>query len=151
MGSATATSGCWLPRTSLHAGWIFPAVSHVFNFDVPGHPEDYVHRIGRTGRAGRDGKALTLCSSRDEKAFAAVEALIQKEIPRLENPVKPQKPVADEDVADEVQEDSKPSRSRGRGGRGRGDRRERDDGGRGDKKARRGLGGTSPELHCDEL
>src|SRR5690606_8660161 len=34
-----------------------PAVSHVFNFDVPSHPEDYVHRIGRTGRAGRDGKA----------------------------------------------------------------------------------------------
>ncbi|MEO1140293.1 MAG: DEAD/DEAH box helicase, partial [Pseudomonadota bacterium] len=35
-----------------------PAVSHVFNYDVPGHPEDYVHRIGRTGRAGRDGKAI---------------------------------------------------------------------------------------------
>ena len=65
-----------------------PSVSHVFNFDVPGHPEDYVHRIGRTGRAGRDGKALMICSSRDEKAFDAVEKLIQKEIPRLENPVK---------------------------------------------------------------
>ncbi|MCE8537025.1 DEAD/DEAH box helicase [Ruegeria pomeroyi] len=65
-----------------------PSVSHVFNFDVPGHPEDYVHRIGRTGRAGRDGKAITLCIPRDEKALDAIEKLIQKEIPRLENPAK---------------------------------------------------------------
>ncbi len=63
-----------------------PSVSHVFNFDVPGHAEDYVHRIGRTGRAGREGKAFTICTPRDEKNFAAVEALIQKEITRLENP-----------------------------------------------------------------
>ncbi|MBR9842991.1 MAG: DEAD/DEAH box helicase [Rhodobacteraceae bacterium] len=61
-----------------------PSVSHVFNFDVPGHAEDYVHRIGRTGRAGRDGKAFTICTPRDEKAFDAVEKLIQKEIPRVE-------------------------------------------------------------------
>jgi superfamily II DNA/RNA helicase len=44
-----------------------PAVSHVFNFDVPSHSEDYVHRIGRTGRAGRSGKALTICAPKDEK------------------------------------------------------------------------------------
>ncbi|SFL91628.1 DEAD/DEAH box helicase [Shimia aestuarii] len=67
-----------------------PSVSHVFNFDVPGHAEDYVHRIGRTGRAGREGKAFTICTPRDEKAFDAVEALIQKEIPRVENPAKPE-------------------------------------------------------------
>ncbi|KIC19688.1 MULTISPECIES: DEAD/DEAH box helicase [unclassified Leisingera] len=67
-----------------------PSVSHVFNFDVPGHAEDYVHRIGRTGRAGREGKAITICIPRDDKALAAVEGLIQKEIPRLENPVKPE-------------------------------------------------------------
>lgn len=65
-----------------------PSVSHVFNFDVPGHAEDYVHRIGRTGRAGRDGKAFTICTPRDEKAFDAVERLIQKEIPRVESPIK---------------------------------------------------------------
>jgi len=65
-----------------------PSVSHVFNFDVPGHAEDYVHRIGRTGRAGRSGKAFMICSKRDEKALAAVEALINKEIPRVENPNK---------------------------------------------------------------
>ncbi|MBY6137865.1 DEAD/DEAH box helicase [Leisingera daeponensis] len=67
-----------------------PSVSHVFNFDVPGHAEDYVHRIGRTGRAGREGKAITICIPRDDKALDAVEKLIQKEIPRLENPVKPE-------------------------------------------------------------
>ena len=67
-----------------------PSVSNVFNFDVPGHAEDYVHRIGRTGRAGRDGKAFTICIPRDEKAFDAVEKLIQKEIPRVENPSKPE-------------------------------------------------------------
>ncbi|TNJ42731.1 DEAD/DEAH box helicase [Phaeobacter sp. B1627] len=66
-----------------------PSVSHVFNFDVPGHAEDYVHRIGRTGRAGRSGKAITICSLRDEKNLSAVEGLVQKEITRLENPVKP--------------------------------------------------------------
>ena len=67
-------------------GLDIPSVSHVFNFDVPGHPEDYVHRIGRTGRAGRSGSAFMICAKRDEKAFAAVEALIQKEITRLDIP-----------------------------------------------------------------
>ncbi|NVO27402.1 DEAD/DEAH box helicase [Donghicola sp. C2-DW-16] len=64
-----------------------PSVTHVFNFDVPTHAEDYVHRIGRTGRAGRDGKAVMICEPRDEKNLAAIEALIQKQIDRLENPI----------------------------------------------------------------
>lgn len=64
-----------------------PAVSHVFNFDVPSHAEDYVHRIGRTGRAGRDGKAIMICVPKDEKNFEDVERLVQKEIPRLDNPL----------------------------------------------------------------
>ena len=68
-------------------GLDIPSVSHVFNFDVPGHAEDYVHRIGRTGRAGREGKAIMICEKRDEKNLAAVEALIKKEIPRIENPL----------------------------------------------------------------
>jgi superfamily II DNA/RNA helicase len=65
-----------------------PSVSHVFNFDVPGHAEDYVHRIGRTGRAGRDGKAMMICEPRDEKNLTAIEDLVKKEIPRGDNPVK---------------------------------------------------------------
>ncbi|MEL7012819.1 MAG: DEAD/DEAH box helicase [Pseudomonadota bacterium] len=68
-------------------GLDIPSVSHVFNFDVPSHAEDYVHRIGRTGRAGREGKAITLCNPRDVKSLSAVENLIQKDIPRLENPL----------------------------------------------------------------
>lgn len=64
-----------------------PSVSHVFNFDVPSHPEDYVHRIGRTGRAGRSGKAVTICGARDIKNFDAIEALIQKTITRIETTV----------------------------------------------------------------
>ena len=92
-------------------GLDIPAVSHVFNFDVPGHPEDYVHRIGRTGRAGRDGKAITLCSSRDDKQFDAVEKLLQKEIPRLENPIKSSDVPAE---TSETREEKKPSRSRSR-------------------------------------
>ena len=63
-----------------------PAVSHVFNFDVPSHAEDYVHRIGRTGRAGRDGKAVMICIPRDERNLGDIERLVQKEIPRLADP-----------------------------------------------------------------
>ena len=69
-----------------------PDVTHVFNYDVPGHAEDYVHRIGRTGRAGRDGKAIMICVPRDEKNFADIETLLQKEVPRIENPIKAAKP-----------------------------------------------------------
>ncbi|PZX15665.1 superfamily II DNA/RNA helicase [Celeribacter halophilus] len=88
-----------------------PSVTHVFNFDVPGHAEDYVHRIGRTGRAGRDGKAIMICEPRDEKNFADVEALIAKEISRLENPLGT--PTEDAPEQEEVKAE-KPKRSRSR-------------------------------------
>jgi superfamily II DNA/RNA helicase len=68
-------------------GLDIPAVTHVFNFDVPSHAEDYVHRIGRTGRAGRSGVAIMICATRDEKNFADVERLVNEEIPHLENPL----------------------------------------------------------------
>ncbi|MBT8424809.1 MAG: DEAD/DEAH box helicase, partial [Silicimonas sp.] len=61
-----------------------PAVSHVFNFDVPSHSEDYVHRIGRTGRAGRDGKAIMIAAPADDKLLAGIERLIDKTIPRAD-------------------------------------------------------------------
>ncbi|NOD29312.1 DEAD/DEAH box helicase [Ruegeria atlantica] len=101
-----------------------PAVSHVFNFDVPGHPEDYVHRIGRTGRAGREGKAITICSVRDEKALAAIEKLIQKDIPRIDNPVKeepkPEKPKPEKKARDsEAKKDTRKEREPKGRGRGR--------------------------------
>ncbi|MDN5788270.1 DEAD/DEAH box helicase [Pseudorhodobacter sp.] len=67
-------------------GLDIPAVSHVFNFDVPTHPEDYVHRIGRTGRAGREGKAFTLATPSDAKYLTAIETLVSRPIPRGELP-----------------------------------------------------------------
>jgi len=62
-------------------GLDIPAVSHVFNFDVPHHADDYVHRIGRTGRAGRRGRAFTLATPEDGKAVATIEKLIGTPIP----------------------------------------------------------------------
>ncbi|HEY2069202.1 MAG TPA: DEAD/DEAH box helicase [Rhizomicrobium sp.] len=56
-------------------GLDIPAVSHVFNYDVPFHADDYVHRIGRTGRAGRSGHAYMLTTSRDAKSVDAIEKL----------------------------------------------------------------------------
>ena len=65
-------------------GLDIPAVSHVFNFDVPRHPEDYVHRIGRTGRAGRSGHSFTLVSRGDDRSLQAIETLIGQPIPWLD-------------------------------------------------------------------
>ncbi|MCP5403101.1 MAG: DEAD/DEAH box helicase [Novosphingobium sp.] len=59
-------------------------VSHVFNFDTPWHPDDYVHRIGRTGRAGATGRAFTFVTSDDEEALANIEKLTGMEIPAFE-------------------------------------------------------------------
>src|SRR3546814_16009570 len=56
-------------------------LSHVFNFDVPSHAEDYVHRIGRTGRAGMTGRAFPLSTPEASKLLAGVERLIGKKIP----------------------------------------------------------------------
>ncbi|WP_210488849.1 DEAD/DEAH box helicase [Microvirga antarctica] len=61
-------------------GLDIPAVSHVFNYDIPHHAEDYVHRIGRTGRAGRAGAAFTLVAPGDEKSLAAIEKLITETV-----------------------------------------------------------------------
>jgi superfamily II DNA/RNA helicase len=58
-------------------------VSHVINYDVPYHAEDYVHRIGRTGRAGATGVAYTLATERDREFIDAIEALLKTRIPRV--------------------------------------------------------------------
>jgi superfamily II DNA/RNA helicase len=59
-------------------------VSHVFNFDTPWHPDDYVHRIGRTGRAGATGRAFTLVAPEDAEAIENVEKLTGMKIPVFE-------------------------------------------------------------------
>jgi ATP-dependent RNA helicase RhlE len=58
-------------------------VSHVINYDVPQHPEDYVHRIGRTGRAQASGDAFTLMVAEDVRHMAAIEHFIAQKIPRV--------------------------------------------------------------------
>lgn len=58
-------------------------ISHVANFDVPEHAEDYVHRIGRTARADADGNAITLVTPEDERAVAKIEAFLGRKIPRV--------------------------------------------------------------------
>jgi len=103
-------------------------LSHVFNFDVPIHPEDYVHRIGRTGRAGNQGRAFTIATPEEGKALRAVERLINQPIPVLavegfEHP--------------EFDADDAPRR---RGGRGEGAGRGGSSGGRGERPRR----GSSP-------
>ncbi|WP_375704651.1 helicase-related protein, partial [Bartonella sp. AD328YNZD] len=61
-------------------GLDIPAVSHVFNYDVPTHAEDYIHRIGRTGRANRSGKAFTIVTKADQKYINAIEEMSNEKI-----------------------------------------------------------------------
>lgn len=68
-------------------GLDIPSVSHVFNFDLPMHPEDYVHRIGRTGRAGREGAAFSIVTGQDEKALDAVQKTISRTLEWIGDPV----------------------------------------------------------------
>ena len=98
-------------------------MSHVFNFDVPFSPEDYVHRIGRTGRAGRIGHSFTLASPSEGDLVQAIEKLIGTTIPRIEIP-----------GLDVQSFEASDGRRRGRGGRRGG----RSEGGRGGAERSRG-------------
>lgn len=104
-------------------------VSHVFNFDTPWHPDDYVHRIGRTGRAGAKGRAFTFVAEDDGEAIANVEKLTGAKVPvfgkkdvRVELP----KPAEKEGEAEAEDREEKPRRSRSR----------KDESGRNDRKPR---------------
>jgi superfamily II DNA/RNA helicase len=70
-------------------------VSHVINFDVPWQPDDYIHRIGRTGRAGMTGIAITLASRADSEAVAGIEKLVGHKIPRAGAAARQSKPAAE--------------------------------------------------------
>jgi superfamily II DNA/RNA helicase len=59
------------------------AVSHVINFDVPIAPQDYVHRVGRTGRAGNQGQAITLVTPVEELAMRDIERLTEQKVKRV--------------------------------------------------------------------
>ena len=94
-------------------GLDIPAVSHVFNFDAPTHAEDYVHRIGRTGRAGRSGVAITLVAPSDGKYIDAIIKLIQRDIQTMSLNGNPAQDVTE---AAPGEERARPARTR----RGRG-------------------------------
>jgi superfamily II DNA/RNA helicase len=81
-------------------------VSHVVNFDVPWQPDDYIHRIGRTGRAGAKGIAITLATREDAEAVAAIEKLTGSKLPRAEGSK------AEAAPADEPKRDEKPTKGR---------------------------------------
>lgn len=83
-------------------GLDIPAVSHVFNFDIPHHSDDYVHRIGRTGRAGRTGTAISLVSPSDQKSIQAVEKLIGQSIAKHESAALDAMPAEDASEAAEA-------------------------------------------------
>jgi ATP-dependent RNA helicase RhlE len=61
-------------------------VTHVYNFDLPNEPESYVHRIGRTGRAGASGVAVSFCSSAEREELRAIEKLIGHKVPIVSSP-----------------------------------------------------------------
>ena len=81
-------------------------VSHVVNFDVPWQPDDYIHRIGRTGRAGAKGIAITLATREDSEAVAAIEELTGIKLPRAEGGK------ADPEPVEEPQREERPSKGR---------------------------------------
>ena len=105
-------------------GLDIPAVSHVFNFDVPIHAEDYVHRIGRTGRAGRAGASFTLVARRDAKYVDAITKLIGQDIEWLDgkDAIQSADP-ADDKPARGARADSKGTARRS----GRGEKRAKDE------------------------
>jgi superfamily II DNA/RNA helicase len=91
-------------------------VSHVFNFDAPWHPDDYVHRIGRTGRAGAKGRAFTLVTPSDDEAIDNIQKLTGYKIPVHGGGAS----AADVAKPDRDAEEGEPRRGRSaRGGRGK--------------------------------
>ncbi|MEO1775468.1 MAG: DEAD/DEAH box helicase [Pseudomonadota bacterium] len=97
-------------------GLDIPNVSHVVNYDVPTHPEDYVHRIGRTGRAGREGTAFTIAVPADDKYLDRIHELTKAQIPTIDVPetARPSMPAAEDKT--EAEAKAKPRRSRSRRG-----------------------------------
>jgi ATP-dependent RNA helicase RhlE len=110
-------------------------ISHVVNYELPHEPETYVHRIGRTGRAGMTGKAISLCDHEERPRLQAIERLIRRTIPvRSDLPELPQVEAAasqadrrgGESRGTQARQprrrDDRPGSARGRGGRSEGRR-----------------------------
>ena len=90
-------------------------LSHVFNFDVPTNAEDYVHRIGRTGRAGNEGRAFTLAVPEDEKYIQAIIKLTKKAIDVVHLDLKNQTSGKKRSLTNQGSSEAKSSPARGKG------------------------------------
>ncbi|MGZ8998489.1 MAG: helicase-related protein, partial [Allosphingosinicella sp.] len=86
-------------------------VSHVFNYDVPWHPDDYVHRIGRTGRAGKTGAAITLVTPADAEAIDNIQKLTSTKLAELGSEVKAAEGGKSESPAEEAKSEPRGGRS----------------------------------------
>ncbi|MBC3538618.1 DEAD/DEAH box helicase [Rufibacter sp. H-1] len=109
-------------------------ISHVVNFDVPQDAEDYVHRIGRTARAGTKGMAITFVNEQDQERLVKIEKLIERELPKLPLP----EGLGEGPAFDPIGNSKRNSRGRGGAPAGRGGRPE---GGRPEGRRREGSGG----------
>jgi len=128
-------------------GLDIPAVSHVFNYDVPHHADDYVHRIGRTGRAGRTGEAFMIVTPDDSRSLDKVLKLIKKT---------PEDVTVDLDWSQAEGDERRPRKGReGREGResresrSRGERRERPRKDHGERAAMEAIT-PAPTVEADE-
>ena len=99
-------------------------VTHVINFDIPEVPETYVHRIGRTARAGATGMAMSFCEAEERGDLRAIEKLTRQQIPVVEgHPYESRVPASVTPAARSTAQPQRASHDRGRGDRGRGGRR----------------------------
>ena len=89
-------------------GLDIPDVKHVYNYDLPNVPDNYVHRIGRTARAGKDGAAIAFCAPDEMGELIAIQKVMKIRIP-----VASGRPWEDSEIPDKP----KQTRGRGRGGR----------------------------------
>jgi len=109
----------------------------VINFDIPTHSKDYIHRVGRTARAGRSGKAITLVTQYDVELVQRIETVIGKklelyptdkeEVSLLRERVEEASRLAIRELKDQDQSQRKNGRKRRREGRGGADDQDRDD------------------------
>ncbi len=81
-------------------------LSHVINFELPNIPESYVHRIGRTGRAGAEGKAIAFCDAAEKEYLKDIQKLIGKQIPVIDDHAYP---LLNNSVQEPVKENRRPS------------------------------------------
>ncbi|MBS7543667.1 DEAD/DEAH box helicase [Ancylobacter oerskovii] len=125
-----------------------PGVSHVINYDLPNVPESYVHRIGRTARAGADGIAVSLCDGEERAYLRDIERLIKLTIPSVDRRGESRR--EGRPVREGFRDERPPREERGgRGGRGEGAGRR--DGERGPRPAgRSGRPGGRPEYRGGE-